>query len=135
MQKLLTEISLDGKWTEVTNENDSIIYFIALKNAAAKAIIKLAKTDEAIDPSLVSRLTLEVGVESGVDGKYLTVDGIQLNFDEYTSSEEDLNKMSAVATRRGYFSKFYIRPTKIETKDGKTYTKGKSALSLNINLL
>lgn len=135
MQKLLTEISLDGKWTEVSGDNNAILYLIALKDASTKTIAKIAKSEDAIDPELVDKVFLEVGIESGVEGKYLAAEGFALSFSDFTSNDSDLNKISAFVTRRNYFSKFYIRPTKIELKDGTILKEGKCALSLNINLL
>ena len=135
MQKLLTEVSLDGKWTQVTGDNTGTTFFIGAKDATAKTISKLAKAEDFINPEDVTRIYLEVGVESGIDGKYLTVDHICLNFDEFSSDDEEVNKLTTFTTRQRFYKSFYIKPVKLVMKDGKSYTAGKCAVSVNINVI
>lgn len=117
-------ITLGSDWSSVSLGDYNSFYLIGIKESKG--------ADDTIDPKDVKRLSFEVGIESGITNKYLTIGYLTLNFDEITSSDAELNKVTAMARYIGYPSTFYIRPTEIYT-DKERFTEGTCTLSVNIN--
>lgn len=117
-------INLGSDWAKVDLGDLNSFYLIGIKESKGET--------DTIDPKDVKRLSFEVGIESGITNKYLTIGYLTLNFDEITSSDAELNKITAMARYIGYPSTFYIRPTEICT-DKERFTEGICTLSININ--
>ena len=113
-QNLSTIVKLDSKptWTKVDLGDLNSFYLIGVKEAKG--------TTDTTDPKDVKRISFEAGVESGISGaegeeSYLNIGYLTLNFEEFTSSDPLLNKVTAMTRYLNFPSVFYIRPTEIFT--------------------
>ena len=122
VKNLIGQICTDDGWQLVNNPNKDF-YLIAIKGTKAK--------NDTIDPANVKRIKFEIGVDSGIEGKPITVGYVALNFDEVTSSDADLNRITAF-TRLVYPTAFYIRV--VSLYDAKGEVKGKAVTSISINI-
>lgn len=99
-------------------------YIIAVKEDAGKK--------DTINPETIKIITFEIGIDSGVKNKPITISRFSLNFNEITSSDEMLNKITAFTRLLNIPNNFYLRPISID--DGvKTIHKGEVAIAININ--
>ena len=99
-------------------------YIIAVKEDAGKKDI--------INPETIKIITFEIGIDSGIKNKPITISRFSLNFNEITSSDEMLNKITAFTRLLNIPNSFYLRPISID--DGiKTINKGEVAIAININ--
>lgn len=132
-QNLSTIVKLDSKptWTKVDLGDLNSFYLIGVKEAKG--------TTDTIDPKDVKRISFEAGVESGISGaegeeSYLNIGYLTLNFEEFTSSDPLLNKVTAMTRYLNFPSVFYIRPTEIFT-DTQKFTVGLTTIGININVV
>lgn len=129
VQNILTRIKLDKKWYKINTEKSSEFYFIGIKDQVKKL------TESQIDTKLVDKIYFEVGIDSGIKNKPLTINHIILDFKDQTSSE-DINDITAFTKVQGLPKEFYIRPTSIITYNNIKYTADKeTSVSVNINLI
>lgn len=97
-------------------------YLTALKGTETETdTIKLDK---------LSYVVVELGVESGISGKPITVANIKLNFREQTSTDEELNKKTAMTKIGLYPSPLYYRVLCF-ADESKEYKSGKLPVSIN----
>lgn len=123
-KKLFKSLTL-GEWkkTDIKSFND--FYIVGIKG-------KKANKKDTLEPEFVKRIKFEIAVETGVKKKYITVSYVTLNFDDVSSSDADLNRITAYARVINGPSRFYIRA--VEVADGhKTYREGKFKIAANIN--
>ena len=121
---VLSRIKLDGAWVTVDMSSYSACYAVAVKETAAKT--------DTIDPETIKIMTFEIGIDSGIKNKPITIQRFSLNFNETTSSDPETNKLTAFAKLIGLPNNFYIRPISIDNGI-KTITEGEVAIALNIN--
>lgn len=120
---ILSRIKLNNTWVTVDAENFDTCYFIAVKETAAKT--------DTINPEDIKIITFEIGIDSGIKDKPITVSRFAINFNDYTSSDEETNKLTGFA-KLNVPGSFYIKPVSMD--DGKkTITTGEVAIALNIN--
>ena len=120
VKKIMKRVNLDSKWIKVNLKGNNDFYIIARKNKARKS--------DTVDPATIQKIRFEVAIESGVKDGPLTVSYISVNFNDITSSDTEVNKITAMMKYINFPSEFYIRA--IELYDGKTvikeiYVKGK----------
>jgi hypothetical protein len=121
---ILSRIKLNSEWVTVDMSSFNDCYAIAVKETAGK--------NDTIDPETIKIITFEIGIDSGIKNKPITISRFSLNFNELTSSDVETNKLTAFAKLSGLPSNFYIRPLSMD--DGKkTITAGEVAIALNIN--
>lgn len=121
---ILSRIKLNSEWVTVDMSSFNDCYAIAVKETAGKT--------DTINPETIKIITFEIGIDSGIKNKPITISRFSLNFNELTSSDEETNKLTAFAKLSGLPSNFYIRPLSMD--DGKkTITTGEVAIALNIN--
>ena len=124
LTNISTVIELRSDWAKVDLGSLNSFYLIGIKESKG--------VTDTIDPKDVKRLGFEVGIESGISNKYLTIGYITLNFDEITSSDDELNKSTAMTRCLNYPSVFYIRPIEIYT-DKDRFISGTTNIDININ--
>lgn len=122
--KIIDNVKLDGNWTKVSLGDFNIFYLIGLKEAKALT--------DTLDPKDIKIINFEIGIESGITNKYLTIGRATLNFKEETSSDKELNEISAFVRCNGYPSEFYIKPIEIITNTG-IIKEGQTSIDININ--
>ena len=118
-------IELGSKWSKVDLGDLNSFYLIGIKEE------KENSTD--IDPKAIKILNFEVGIESGIKDTYLTIGHITLNFDEFTSKDSAINKVTAMTRCLNYPSIFYIKPSDAITYDNVKYAKGNINIDINLN--
>lgn len=126
LQNLTEKIILGSDWIKVDLENLNSFYLIGIK--------EIKGTEDTIDPKNVKRIGFEVGIESGIAKKYLTISHVNLDFDAITSNDKDLNEKTAMARYLNFPSIFYIRPIEIYTENER-FTSGITNIDVNINTL
>lgn len=127
VKKIMKSVHLDGTWTKVDLGKETDFYMIAKKNAKKK------KSD-TIESTLIQRVRFEVGVASGIKNKPLTISYITLNFNDVTSTDLEINNITAMAKHTKFPSVFYIKP--IEFWDGKNIIKeGKTSMDITVTAL
>lgn len=95
--------------------------------------IKGDKSDtDVCDLDAVVAVTLEIGIESGVTNQYLTILRPTLYFNQFTSSNEEMNKKSAFVRLDNLPTEFYIKVLGVQTFD-KSYHSGTLDISFNVN--
>lgn len=97
-------------------------YITALKGTAT--------SNDTISLDKLSYIVLELGIESGVNGKPITVSNVKLNFKELTSTDEELNKKTAMTKIGVYPSPLYYRVLCF-ADESKEYKSGKLPVSIN----
>lgn len=118
-------VELGSAWAKIDLGDLNSFYLIGIKEE---------KEDSTqIDPKSIKLLSFEVGVESGISNTYLTIGHITLNFDDFTSKDEIINKATAMTRCLNYPSVFYIRPSDAITYDNVKHTKGIVNIDINLN--
>ena len=114
-----------GKWEKVDLKNINSFYLIGIKNKSHKKDI--------VDSAKVKKIKFELAVDTGVKNKYITVGYLNLNFDDTSSSDIELNKSTGYVRYINGPSKFFIRANDIIDASNVTYKEGKAAITININ--
>lgn len=126
IQKIMKKVNLNSGWTKVNLGKFTDFYLIGKKEKKNKS--------DTIDSTVVQKVRFEIGVDSGIKNKPLTINYINLNFNDITSSDVDLNAITAMTKQVKYPSEFYIKP--VEFWDGKNVVKeGKTSISVTVNAL
>ena len=124
VKNILSRIRLNNNWVAVDMGSFNDCYIIAVKEDAGKK--------DTINPETIKIITFEIGIDSGIKNKPITISRFSLNFNEITSSDEMLNKVTAFTRLLNIPNSFYLRPISID--DGiKTISKGEVAIAININ--
>ena len=126
IQEIINKLNLDKQWAKIDLGTSNTFYMIAVRKAADKK--------DTINPVDVDKIYFEVGVDSGVKNKPITVDHICLDFVDQSSDTEDINSITAFINKHNYLRDFYIRPVKMVLKDGKYLVEGKCNITININV-
>ena len=100
-------------------------------NGAYLTAIKGAKTDsDTISLDKLKYVILELGIESGISGKPITVANIKLNFSEQTSTNAELNAKTAMTKIGVYPANLYYRVLAF-ADESKEYKSGSLPVSIN----
>lgn len=125
LSKIIEKITL-GEWLETDLDDQSYAYLIAVKAASAQE-------GDIVAPKDVRQIVFELGIESGVTNKPLTIQRVVLNFNDEISPENDLNEIARGAKLTHLpGDKIFIKCVSID--DGKKQIKtGTVNISVNIN--
>lgn len=124
--KIIDNVTLDGNWHSVSLGSDlHTFYLIGIKEAKAET--------DTINPEDITKIGFELGIECGIENKYLTIGRVTLNFGLNTSSDPALDKITAFERCMNYPSSFFIRPIEAYMKDGKILKEGTTSIDVNIN--
>ncbi len=126
INNIISRVILNNKWQEVNIGDNNNFYLIAIKDKKSK--------NDTVDPQTIKFITFEIGIDSGIKNQPLTIQYITLNFNDLTSNNNELNKITAFGRYNGLPSKFYIKITSLD--DGlKKIEKGETSISININTM
>ena len=125
LKKIFKTIDLNGKWTKVSLQKYNDFYLTAIKAD------KEAKTD-TLAKECVQKIRFEVAIESGKKGKPFTINYVTLNFNDISSSDVEVNKVTALTKVMNYPQTFYIRPIDM-TGERSTVTEGKTSIAVYLN--
>ena len=106
--------------TGITGSNGA--YLTAIKGTATES--------DTISLDNLRYVVLELGIDSGISGKPITVANIKLNFNEQTSTDSDLNKKTAMTKIGVYPSNIYYRVL-VFADESKEYKEGSLPVSIN----
>ena len=121
---IIDSLVLDGEWQEVDNSGYSNFYVIGVKEDA--------QLSDTIDVNKVRLITLELGIDSGIEDNPITIGRVTLNFGYETSSDPEINSKTAFTFLSRVPDTFYIRPISVD--DGsKRYTEGSVSIGINVN--
>lgn len=128
VNNLFEYLEIDGTWYEADLTNIHNCYLIAIKNDSTE--------DDTLDVNKVTKIGLELGIESGIKvddvDKPLTIQRVILNFEDETSSDEYTNKISAFIKLTGLPTKLYIKPIFIDIDEIRHF-EGSTSISINIS--
>lgn len=128
VQTLISKLKLDNNWIKV-NLNDDSFYLIAIKEKVKKL------KDKEIQSNKVDKIYFEIGIDSGIKDKPITINRIALDFKDETSEDENINSITAFNRFQGFPKEFYIKPIKIVTYDSTVYSKDiETGISIKVNL-
>jgi hypothetical protein len=127
MKKIFKEVALNKGWKKVNLRKYNDFYLTAVKKD------EMGKED-TLNKDCVKRIRFEVAMSSGKKGKYLTFNYITLNFNDITSSDSEVNKITAATKALNYPSTFYIRAIDM-TGEFSTVTEGNAAIEVYVNEL
>ena len=97
---------------------------IAIKNKKATA--------DTIDPEVVDQIDLEIGIDSGITSKPITISYVTLNFSDVSSSDKEINNLTAFKCLQNLPLQFFIKVAAVRN-NFKTFTEGKTSIDLNVN--
>lgn len=123
---IIKKVKLNKEWLAVNLGNFNDFYLIAIKNEKEKK--------DLIDPASILKARFEIGIDSGVKNKPLTIQYISVDFNDMTSGDNDINKITAFTRVTNFPSQFYIRPVSIDTVE-RTLTTGEVNITVNINVV
>ena len=126
VSNITKRIKLNRDWLSVNLGSFNDFYLIAVKDKKEKKDI--------INPADIIKVRFEVGIDSGIKDKPLTIQFLSLDFNETTSSDEITNKMTAFTRVVNFPNQFYIRPVSIDTVE-KTITTGEVNIAVNVNVV
>lgn len=122
-KNILNNITLNKRWTKVElKEND--FYLIAIKEEKYKKDI--------IDSKDVKKINFEIGIDSGIKENPLTIQYITVNFEDITSGNNELNKITGFTRLLNFPKVFYIRPVSVNNGI-ENIKEGQVSISVNIN--
>lgn len=120
MENLNTSIG----WLSATNvTGDHGCYIIGVKGTSSE--------DDALDIKDLKYVVLEIGIDSGIENKPITLTRVKLNFSEETSSEKEINEKTALTKISQLPSTIYLKPIAFGDQT-KEYLAGKMPVSINV---
>lgn len=125
LSKIIEKITL-GEWLETDLDDQSYAYLIAVKASSAQE-------GDVVAPKDVRQIVFELGIESGVTNKPLTIQRVVLNFNDEISPNNELNEIARGAKLTHLpGDKIFIKCVSLD--DGKRQIKdGTVNISVNIN--
>lgn len=127
MTKIFKRVVLNDGWKKVTLKKYNDFYLMAIKSD------KVSKKD-TLNKDCVRKIRFEIAVDSGKKGKYITVNYLTLNFNDFTSSDSAFNAVSAITKVLNYPSTFYIRAIDM-TGESSTVVDGGTSIEVYVNEL
>lgn len=126
IKKILDNLTINSDWIKVSLEEYNNCYLIAIKD--------LTETTGFIPSANIKRIRFEVGIDSGITNKPVTISYFNVNFEDITSGNNEVNKLTAFTRLTGFPNEFYLRVSSVQ-QDFDEVTSGKVAISLNVNML
>jgi hypothetical protein len=125
LSKIIEKITL-GQWLETDLDDQNYAYLIAVKATQAQE-------GDVVAPKDVRNIIFELGIESGVTNKPLTIQRVVLNFNDEISPNNELNEIARGAKLAHLpGDKIYIKAISVD--NGKEEIKsGTVNISVNIN--
>lgn len=120
---LSNTVVLGSDWHSVSLSSKHSFYLAGIKENKGAT--------DTINPKDVKRISFELGVDMGLS-QPLSIGFITLNFDDFTSSDAELNAITAMVKVIGQPSEFKLRPTQIYTADNTCHTTGVTSISINL---
>ena len=100
-------------------------------NGAFITAIKGTATEtDTIPLDTLKYIVLELGIDSGISGKPITIQNVKLNFSEQTSTDAELNNKTAMTRIGAMPTPLYYRVL-VFADSTKEYTSGKLPVSIN----
>lgn len=125
VKNILGKIKLDNTWVTVDIGDFNSCYMIGIKENKA--------VSDTIDPQSIQLITFEIGIDSGIKDKPITISRFSLNFDELTSSDESINQITAFVKLTNLPNIFYLKA--VSMYNGTTLKTGETTIGLNVNPL
>ena len=123
VSKILSKLTL-GQWLKTDIGNSNYCYLIAVKGQK--------KEKDTIDPKDVRRITFELGIDSGIKNEPLTIQRVNLNYNDVISTNSPLNGIAQGVRLQNVPNEFYIKAVSVD--DGlKEITSGTVSIELNLN--
>lgn len=120
---VIEKTNIDSSWMSYSLGSNNGMYVIAIKGAKA--------TTDVFDVNDLKYITMDVGIDSGIKDKPLTISRLKLNFDEFTSDNVSLNKKTAFIRLNQLPTDIYLRVTSFADST-KEYKTGSMSVSINI---
>lgn len=118
-----------GDWRSINLKNFNDCYFIAIKENIKKV------KEITINSKDIKKIRFELAIDCGIAGKPLTMQHFSLDFSDTTSSDNEINKITAFTRLVNIPNEFYIKAVSVEMLDGTELTEGTAGLSINVNAL
>lgn len=123
LSKIISKLTL-GQWLQTDIDGFNYCYLIAVKGTK--------QASDTIDPKDVRRITLEIGIDCGVVGKPLTIQRVNINFNDEISPNNELNDLVRAVRLTNVPNEFYIKVVSVD--DGKKeITEGSVSIEINVN--
>ena len=122
--KIFKKLTLN-KWKEVNLKSFNDFYLIGIKGKGKKR--------DAVNAANIKKIKFEIAVETGIKNKHITVGYINLNFDDVSSSDIELNKITSYTKYMSGPSKFFIKANEIIDDTNTSYKEGKASVIINLN--
>ena len=113
-------------WREVNLKSFNDCYIIAIKDKSFKK--------DTVNVDCVNKITFELGIDCGIKNNPLTISYFTLDFNDITSGNNELNKITAFTRLVNIPNTFYIRAVAIQTDNGQI-DKGETSISVNVNAI
>jgi hypothetical protein len=128
VKNILGKIKVDGNWVAVDMGTFNDCYMIAIKEEMGKK--------DTINPIDVTSINFEIGIDSGIKNSPISISRFSINFNEVTSRDKTINKITGFTKLLNIPSNFYLRVVSINTKTSYNgLTEGQTSIVLNINPL
>ena len=122
--QIMEKLDTSTGWLSATNITGTHgCYVIGIKGTKAEG--------DVFDIKDLKYVVIEVGIDSGIENKPITLTRIKLNFADPTSSDEDLNNKTALSQLVQLPSTIYLKPIAFGDQI-KEYTSGKMPVSVNV---
>lgn len=125
VKSILSKIKLDNNWVSVDIGNYNDCYVILVKESIGKK--------DTINPKDIQTISFELGIDSGIKNKPITISRFSINFSEMTSRDEDVNSITGFTKLQNIPSNFYVRPIAMYNNNNNRIDKGDVNIALNIH--
>lgn len=103
---LMKGLKITKDWTTLDLKGNHSGHLIAIKDVGEPVSGKL-------NQKAVTKITLEFGYESGIEGEPIIVNTLELNFGDCTSTDKGINDRTAFKQIFGFPEKCYVRVKEI----------------------
>lgn len=126
VQNIIPKINLKDSWRKINLNKFNSFYLIAIKeNDDPKDTIKA---------SSIKKIRFEIGIDCGLKNQPLTIQYLNIDFNDMTSGNNEINKIAAFTRCMNLPMEFYIKIVSLD--DGLREIKdGETSISININTL
>lgn len=123
---VIPRLKLNDKFYNVDLKTFNDFYIIAVKEKETKR--------DTIKVDNVRKVRFEIAIDSGIKDKPLTIQYINLDFNDITSGNNEINKITAFQRLLNMPQNFYIKPVSVD--DGQKEIKsGETSITININAM
>ena len=125
VSKIIDRLTL-GTWLKTNIDDFNSCYVIAIKGTKNKA--------DTIDVDKVSRISFELGIDSGIKNEPLPIGRVNIGFKDVSTVSDSLKGKIGGALASRIPSEFYIRATSVDV-DMREVKSGTVSISVNLNSL